>query len=111
MILIVWAVAFFFASIFQCGTRSWAYWTTVQTIKKYCDDTGGANVALCFSDLFLDVLVLVAPLVMIWKMNFSAWRKVQIVGVFALGLLSTGAAAARVYIMWQDAYGTIRSRF
>ncbi|KAK3214683.1 hypothetical protein GRF29_19g960865 [Pseudopithomyces chartarum] len=108
VILVLWAVAFFFASIFQCGSRPWAYWTTVQTIKQYCGDTGGANVALCFSDLFLDVLVLVAPLVMIWKMNFSAWRKVQIVGVFAMGFMSTAAAATRVYIMWQDAYDTKR---
>jgi hypothetical protein len=47
---------------------------------------------------------------MIWKMNFSAWRKVQIVGVFAMGFMSTAAAATRVYIMWQDAYGTLLFR-
>lgn len=79
----------------------------MQTIKQFCGDTGGANVALCFSDLFLDVLILIAPLIMIWKMNFSVGRKLQIVAVFALGLVSTAAAATRVYIMWEDAYGTI----
>ncbi|KAF1972736.1 hypothetical protein BU23DRAFT_599493 [Bimuria novae-zelandiae CBS 107.79] len=108
VLLVVWGLAFLFASIFQCGMRPWAYWTTVQTIKQYCDDTGGANVALCFSDLFIDVLILAAPLFMIWKMNFSTWRKVQIVGVFALGFLSTAAAATRVWIMWEDAYDTKR---
>ncbi|KAF2439608.1 hypothetical protein P171DRAFT_422241 [Karstenula rhodostoma CBS 690.94] len=108
VVLVAWAIAFMFASIFQCGTRSWAYWTTVQTIRQFCGDTGGANVALCFSDLFIDILILIAPLVMIWKMNFSMWRKMQIVAVFALGFVSTAAAAARVYIMWEDAYDTKR---
>lgn len=70
----------------------------------YCGDTGGSNVALCFSDVFIDVLILLAPLVMIWEMNFVFWRKVQILAVFALGFLSTAAAGVRVYIMWVDAY-------
>lgn len=106
VLLVVWAVAFTFANIFQCGLRFAANWTTVQTYLQYCDDTGGASVAMCFSDLFLDALILIAPVVMIWKMNLSMGRKFQIVAVFALGFISTAAAATRVYIMWQDAYGT-----
>ncbi|KAJ4298917.1 hypothetical protein N0V90_004160 [Kalmusia sp. IMI 367209] len=102
----IWAIAFTFASTFQCGTRPAAYWTTVQTIAQFCGDFGGLNVAMCFTDLFIDVLILVAPVIMIWNMNFNIWRKIQILGVFALGFLSTAAAATRVYIMWQDAYAT-----
>jgi len=86
-LLIVWGVAFFFGSLFQCGKRPDAYWAGLKAYIRYCSDTGGANVALCFSDLFLDVLILVAPLLMIWRMNFCIWRKLQILAVFALGFL------------------------
>lgn len=57
------------------------------TILRYCDEYAVANVALCFTDVFIDVMILASPIFMIWKTTYSITRKLQILGIFALGLL------------------------
>ena len=85
--LVAWAIGFIFGTIFQCGTRPWAYWTGAKAIIKYCGNTAARSVSFAVSDLVLDLLVLLAPIPMIWKLHISATRKVQIMGVFSLGFL------------------------
>ncbi|CAI6304056.1 unnamed protein product [Periconia digitata] len=106
VLLVIWGVGFTFAKIFQCGTHPTAFWTNKYTFLRYCSDPGGLNVAMCLSDVIFDLMILAAPVPMIWKLHISTFRKIQVCGVFALGFLSTAAAVVRTYIVSFTAYGT-----
>jgi uncharacterized Tic20 family protein len=119
-----WAVGFFFSELFQCGRHITAFWSSAKDIKKYCDDTNGAVVAFCISDLIMDLMILLAPIPMVWKLITTTKRKLQILAVFALGLLyvllqhsvgvysvvanwlrSTAGSAVRLGILAKAVYG------
>lgn len=88
IILVLWWIAFLFASLFQCGTRLSAAWTGTKEIMKYCGVRPPAVViAFCGTDLLLDVVVILSPVPIIWSLHINTTRKIQVLGVFALGLL------------------------
>jgi hypothetical protein len=82
-----WGVGFLFSELFQCGRHITAFWSSAKDIKKYCDDTNGAVVAFCASDLIMDLMILLAPIPMVWRLLTTTQRKLQILAVFALGFL------------------------
>ena len=82
-----WAIAFFFATAFQCGTKIDAWWTSKKTIQKYCFNTAELELAYGVTDVATDVLVLVTPIPVIWKLQTSTRQKWALSGIFLLGAL------------------------
>ena len=60
-IIVLWTLAFFFASLFDCGTHVSAQWTNLESQIKYCTSLD-AEVAFAVSDMICDLLILVLPL-------------------------------------------------
>lgn len=87
VLIVVWSVSFFFANIFQCGSHFWASWTSRKTIAKFCDNINDTTVAFCLTDVITDLLVLLAPAPMIWRLHMSVAERVGLIGIFALGFL------------------------
>jgi hypothetical protein len=87
VLIITWTVAFLGANIFQCGTHPAAAWTSVKQIMEYCDDTSGATAALALTDLIMDLMIIAAPMPIVWRLQMTLSQKLQVTGVFALGLL------------------------
>lgn len=61
----VWAVAFFFAFAFVCGTHFSANWGSAEDIVVYCQGGQAAEKGLAISDLITDVLVIGLPIPMV----------------------------------------------
>lgn len=85
VLLACWTVGFLGANIFQCGTRFWALWGSADATMRYCKAAAPASYGFVISDIITDVLVLVAPVPIIWHMHLPTARKVMIMGSFALG--------------------------
>lgn len=81
-VLLLWTVAFFFASLFQAWPISYN-WNgdqsghTINEISMY--------LALACSELALDVIALTLPWTVIWRLQMKISRKISISGMFLLG--------------------------
>lgn len=108
-IIVAWTIAFLGANIFQCGSHPAAAWTSVKMILQYCDDTAMATAALALTDLIMDLMIVTAPIPIVWGLHMGLGQKMQVMGIFGLGAIATGASAVRAYILLFDAYGTTLS--
>lgn len=86
-LIITWTLGFLGANIFQCGTHPEAVWTSVSMILKYCDDTVSATAALALSDLIMDLMIVIAPMPIVWKLHMNFAQKMQVMGIFGLGAM------------------------
>jgi hypothetical protein len=81
-------IAFELVTIFQCTPiyLAWDNWDGTQ--EGTCRDvTLQAWVAAAVS-IVLDVATIALPMPELWKLNLSIWKKVQVMLMFAVGLLS-----------------------
>ena len=81
-IVLLWTIAFFFASLFQALPISKNWFPeepghTVDELSMY--------LALACTELVLDVLILTLPWTMVWRLQMNSTRKWIICGIFALG--------------------------
>jgi len=86
-VIILWSFSFLMAYIFECGTNLWAIWTSGATIEKYCDNEAAQTVSFCVTDAVTDLLVITAPIPLIWTLQMSFGNKLGLLAVFSLGLL------------------------
>ncbi|KAI0802500.1 hypothetical protein GGR55DRAFT_700984 [Xylaria sp. FL0064] len=96
----IWAVGFFFAYLFRCGTNFWALWAPLKFLIEYCYDSKPLFYTLAISDVITDFVILSLPLFWVWRLNMSIAKRFALSGVFLLGALeiSTGIARLVVYI-------------
>ena len=86
-LIVAWSLAFFFAFAFQCGTHPQYWWTSVDTIVKYCDNDAQSGLAFAISDVITDLMVLGTPLPIIWTLQKTGAEKVGLSVIFGLGFL------------------------
>lgn len=87
VLTLAWTIAFVIGNIFHCGTHPAAAWTNARLHVKYCDDSDASQAALATTDLALDLMIIVAPMPIIWRMRLTLAEKLQVSGVFALGFM------------------------
>ncbi|RWA08690.1 hypothetical protein EKO27_g6426 [Xylaria grammica] len=100
-LIVAWTLAYIFAVAFDCDTVWSAHWGSYSDLFQYCH--GGFPVqqiyeSLLITDLITDVLIILLPLPKIWTLHLSLARKAAITGIFLLGAVAVGAAAARLAI-------------
>jgi hypothetical protein len=86
-LIVAWMIAFLGSNIFQCGSHPAAAWSSAKQIIKYCDDIDGATAALALTELIMDLMILAAPMPIIWRLQMTLSQKMQVMGIFALGYL------------------------
>lgn len=52
-----------------------------------CLNTGSLSMGISFGSLIIDVIILVMPIPMLWKLQIKAIRRIQISGAFVCGYL------------------------
>ena len=81
-IIIGWCVAMEFLANFPVVPIQKAW---LLAITGHCLDSNRVNLGSTISNVVIDVIVLILPIPMLWKMNIQRQRKVELVGVFAAG--------------------------
>jgi hypothetical protein len=124
-IVSAWAVAFFFATLFQCGTVPSRLWSSPSDVATYCSSYKYIQLGHATSDVATDLVVLTIPMPIIWRLHMTRRQKLGLLVVFMLGYMyecvsyskemrfdtnlcgfrSTAAATARIVFIAQDLYG------
>lgn len=83
---ITWLCGNTFTELFLCSPMS-AAWDPVLVFSNHCRDFQSFLVGITVSNLILDVIILCMPLPMIWSLNLSTGKKLEVSGLFLLGSL------------------------
>ncbi|KAI2768966.1 hypothetical protein F4815DRAFT_450808 [Daldinia loculata] len=100
LIVIAWTIAFFFTNAFQytpvysmwASTPAEAHPTFKQSTKMF--------LAQSYADVALDTIIISLPVPLIWKLQMTLRRKLQISAIFLLGAMTVGASIARTVIQY-----------
>lgn len=81
---IAWLIAILLSVTFMCNPveKAWK-----PALDGHCLNTGLLWTGSGITSLIIDVIILVLPLPMLWKLQMKAIRRVQITGVFICGYL------------------------
>lgn len=82
---IMWWIAAFLDSIFECVPLQ-AIWDKGIRDPK-CQDVRASALGTGIANMILDIIFLVIPLPMIWKLHVTRRIKVSLTGIFLLGAL------------------------
>ncbi|KAH6673517.1 hypothetical protein B0J14DRAFT_50180 [Halenospora varia] len=94
--VLLWTIAFFFATVFQAWPVSWN-WTGVGKPIQY-------NImyyATCATEIAADLVILCLPIPMIKSLHLSKTRRWTVMGIFGLGGFCVIAAVVRLYYQVQ----------
>jgi hypothetical protein len=83
-IIICWWIAVLLTQVFSCRPVE-ASWKPA--LAESCIDTIMFYNAVTISNVILDVIILVLPLPMVWRLHMTSKTKLQVCGVFAVGAL------------------------
>lgn len=81
---VAWLITILFSVTFMCSPIERAWKTT---LPGKCLNTGLLWMGSGITSLLIDVIILVMPLPMLWKLRMKTIRKIQISGVFLCGYL------------------------
>ena len=87
LLVLLWALGFGFAWMFGC-TPIKAFWSfPYEAGAQTCIDSWKLNQGISISDFLLDVLILVVPVPMVWRLHLPVMRKIAVLTVFFLGAM------------------------
>lgn len=81
-IIVSWDIAVSMMAIFTCIPVQAAW---ISSIHGRCLDYQSTFLGTAVSNIIIDVLLLILPMPMLWKLNINTRRKIALVGVFAAG--------------------------
>lgn len=89
---ITWLCGNIFTELFLCSPMS-AAWDPRLIFSDHCRDFQAFLIGITVSNLLLDVIILCTPLPMIWDLNLSTRKKLEVTGVFLMGSLWVPSAS------------------
>ncbi len=84
VMVVVWGISFFFATLFECYPIS-QVWTTFYGQPRKCYDYLPMFFATVITNMIMDIMILTIPWPMIWKLQMPLRQKVAVTGIFLLG--------------------------
>ncbi|KAG8157635.1 hypothetical protein KVR01_012677 [Diaporthe batatas] len=94
-----WMISIFFAELFQCNTRFWANWGSSYDLRTQCNRTTMIVFAVALTDSLLDLTILSMPIPMILQLRLSTGRKVGVLSIFLLGVVTVTASIVRLALI------------
>ncbi|KAL5335747.1 hypothetical protein BJX70DRAFT_374383 [Aspergillus crustosus] len=103
-VVAAWSIAFFFATLFQCGVNWDWNWAPIGFFLTQCTDTLNMLTVFCGTDLLTDFIIMFMPVPIIWGLRMSVRKKIGVTSVFMVGIFTIGAGIARTYIYLVTSY-------
>ncbi|KAI1772959.1 hypothetical protein F4818DRAFT_129498 [Hypoxylon cercidicola] len=97
--VVIWAVTFFFTTLFECGRDFGAIWDSQNEFQRRCTNTMNLVFALCISDFVTDILIIAIPVPLVLRLNLSTRQKVGVCSMFLLGGGTVVASLIRFIMM------------
>ncbi|KAI3318833.1 hypothetical protein HD806DRAFT_511121 [Xylariaceae sp. AK1471] len=93
-IVVVWATAFFFTTVFQCRAPA-TLWRSFEYARVGCVETLPFYYATSITGFITDLLILVSPLPIIRKLQMPLKSRIAVSCILLLGAVVVGAGVAR----------------
>lgn len=85
VIVVLWAVSFFFATAFQCRDPT-TLWSTFEYARTNCVETIPFYYAVSITGFITDIMILASPLpIIFYKLQLPLANRIAIAGIFLLG--------------------------
>ena len=81
-LVVSWWITFDILAILTCNPPK-KQWDTA--IEGHCIDSYGSFIGAAAPNVLIDVIILVLPMPMLWKLNVKLRRKLALIGAFAVG--------------------------
>ncbi|MCJ1462047.1 hypothetical protein MMC07_000647 [Pseudocyphellaria aurata] len=91
---VTWLCGNVFTELFFCSPFSAAFDPKLR--QTHCKDFTAFLLGITISNMLLDVIILCMPLPMIWSLNLSTSKKLEISGIFLLGSVTCIASLIRI---------------
>ena len=78
-------VAYFFAILFQCHPIAFYWDLTIPNGR--CENQTIIFLATASLNLFLDVIIVLMPIPVVWSLQMSTLRKVAVTAIFGMGIM------------------------
>jgi hypothetical protein len=83
----LWMIAFFLSLVLWCGSHPAAGWTSSEDTLMYCDNLADLELAFAVTDSITDLVVILTPIPILWKLQMSVNRRIALTCIFLLGFL------------------------
>ncbi|KAI0907704.1 hypothetical protein F4823DRAFT_601986 [Ustulina deusta] len=101
-IVIVWTLSFGIGAIFLCGARPAYAWAPVALVAEHCTAQLQFLEAYAISDFIVDLFIWSLPIPKIWGLHMPVSKRLSVIAIFLVGILTIGASGARmaIYIIY-----------
>lgn len=96
----VLAVAGTFAFLFNCRHATSVTSNIFEALKNGCGNDNAYYVITVFG-LAFDIFVVALPIKLVWSLTLPTRKRLEVVGMFALGLLTCAASIARFCFLYK----------
>ncbi|KAF6225737.1 hypothetical protein HO133_009739 [Letharia lupina] len=96
---IMWWIAAILDSIFQCVPVQAIWDKSIRDPK--CQDVRASALGTGISNMILDIMFLIIPLPMIWKLQVTRKIKISLTGIFLLGAFVCATSAVRIHAIYK----------
>ena len=103
-LVLTWMIAFFFATIFQCGANWNLNWAPISEFLTHCSNTLSQLVAFTATDVLTDLIIIAMPIPMVrhvsnwhgksnahccqlWSLQIGMRKKLAVIAMFLVGFL------------------------
>lgn len=99
------ALAFLITSAFQCHVRNWSLQYLAWSHRHHCIQAEISWSGYAISDIVTDLVLLFFPVPLVWKLQLTLSKKINVLLVFLLGSLSTAVGITRMVTILYFTYG------
>jgi hypothetical protein len=110
VMVVCWAISFFFAELFQCNTLWEANWSSTHNFAHKCNKTLLIVFAVCLSGFIIDLTILLIPIPIVWKLRLSPRKKIGVIFIFLLGSGTVVASMLRLILLTPPIFGNTPSQ-
>ncbi|KAF2278032.1 uncharacterized protein EI97DRAFT_432117 [Westerdykella ornata] len=102
----LWATSYTFAFMFMCKGNFEILFTDLLAVMEQCVNTFMVGYSCSISDFISDALIVLIPIPFVWQLHLPLGKKLAVLGVFLLGILSSGASLVRMlWMIWANHIG------
>lgn len=99
------ALSFLITSALQCHVRNWNLKYLEWSHRKHCIQAEISWSGYAIADVLTDLVLLLFPVPLVWKLQLTMSKKISVLLVFLLGSLSTAVGIVRMVVILYFTYG------
>ncbi|KAI1404190.1 hypothetical protein F4819DRAFT_448227 [Hypoxylon fuscum] len=103
-VVVMFGIGITFATVFACGTHFSYWWSSAGAdLKAHCVNTQMLTYAQSVSDFIIDVIIIVMPVPLVWKLHMSPQRKLGVIAVFLTAAVAVAASLVKmIWFLWEN---------